>query len=123
MQLTLVSHYREKSPEFARLIGDLQQSLTQALGGGFVPYSIEQVHATLVGLEGIRIGGRIRNENFRQLRGEERCIDFEGLLNWLHSAAFPTFSVQVGGFKSREEYGFTSQGQHPFLRSFSIQNA
>ena len=68
MQLTLVSHYGPKPPTLARLIIELQQLLAQQLGTSFVPYALEQVHATVVGLEGLRVGGKVRGENFWRLR-------------------------------------------------------
>ncbi len=122
MQLTLVSHYGQKPPEFARLIHQLQQLLTKHLDNHFAPYAIEQVHATIIGLEGVRVASRIRHEHFRQVHSEERFIDFDELIIYLRSPSFPKFSVQVGGFQPRHDFQFTSQGQHPFMRSFSIQN-
>jgi hypothetical protein len=121
MQVTLVSHYGEKPPACTRRIREIQQSLTEALGTRFRPYGVEQVHATIVGLEGARVGDRIRNENFRRLRGEDRFVDFTELIEFLRSPAAPDFSVQIGGFKPELDYGFSSQGRHPFVRSFSIQ--
>jgi hypothetical protein len=121
MQLTLVSHYGEKPPACARRIRELQQSLTEAIGTRFRPYGVEQVHGTIVGLEGIRAGDRIHNENFRRLRDEERFVDFAGLIEFLRSSALPDFAVQIGGFEAARDYGFSSQGRHPFVRSFSIQ--
>ena len=121
MQLTLVSHYGPKPPEFARLITDLQEALSRQAGGVFQPYALEQVHATLIGLEGRRIGDKVRGENFWRLRGEEHWIDFESLLACLRAPSFPAFTVQVGGFQPGLSYGFTSQGQHPHARSFSLQ--
>jgi hypothetical protein len=121
MQLTLVSHYGPKPPEFARLITDLQDLLSRQLGRVFRPYAREQVHATLIGLEGHRVGNNVRGENFWRLRGEERWIDFESLLAFLRSASFPAFTVQVGGFRAGLDYRFTSQGKHPQARSFSLQ--
>jgi hypothetical protein len=121
MQLTLVSHYGKKPPECARRIAALQQSLAEAIGVGFRPYDVEQVHGTIVGLEGVRLSGQIQNENFRRLRNEERLVDFDGLLGFLRSPTAPGFSVQIGGFKPDLDYGFTSQGRNPFVRTFSIQ--
>ena len=121
MQLTLVSHYGEKPPDCARRIRELQQSLDEAVGASFRPYRVEQVHETIVGLEGVRVGDQIQNENFRRLRHEDRLVDFEGLLGFLRSPAALDFSVQIGGFRAERDYGFTSQGRHPFVRSFSIQ--
>lgn len=121
MQLTLVSHYGEKATDCAQLIRNLQQFLAGSLGGSFRPYSVEQVHGTIVGLEGVRGGDRIRNENFRRYRHEERLVDLEGLLGFLRSSAAPDFTIQIGSFDAARDYGFISQGRHPFVRSFSVQ--
>ena len=122
MQLTLVSHYGPKPPALARLIIELQELLGQQLGTSFLPYALEQVHATVVGLEGVRVGDKVRGENVWKLRGEERWIDFESLLNFMRSPSFPEFTVQAGGFRAGDNYGFVSQGQPPQVRSFSLRN-
>jgi hypothetical protein len=121
MQLTLVSHYGKKPPALERLLRELQDLLSGTLGQGFHPYALEQVHGTIIGLEGSRIGDQIRGANFWRLRGREHWIDFRGLLAFLRSPSFSTFSVQIGNFRSDEDYPFTSQGQPPYVRSFSIQ--
>ena len=120
MQLTLVSHYLEKPPEFARLLDEIQTSLTQMLGGGFCRYKLAQIHGTVIGLEGTESAEGVWNGNFRRYRNEERSIDFGGLLAFLRSD-FAGFCIRVGGFKTTEDYAFISQDQHPFLRSFSVQ--
>lgn len=121
MPITLVSHYGEKPPALAEQIADLQRALAQELGDAFVPYDVRQVHATVIGLEGTRIGKRIRNDNFLRMRNDTRVIDFDPMLAWLRDPTFPKFAAQVGGFRSGVNYPFTSQGRHPSLRSFSIQ--
>ena len=120
MQLTLVSHYLEKPPEFARLLDEFQTSLTKMFGGAFYPYEAAQIHGTVIGLEGTESADGVWNANFRRHRNEERPIDFDGLLAFLWND-FAGFTLRVGGFKATEDYGFISQGQHPFLRSFSVQ--
>lgn len=120
MQLTLVSHFGEKPPEFAAFIHELQQVLSSALGNGFRPYAVKQVHGTIIGMEGTTAGGGIRSENFWRLRGEERCFDFPAMLDFLRRE-FSGFEVQVGAFRANENYGFMSRGQSPFSRSFSMQ--
>jgi len=120
MQLTLASHYGAKPSGFAELVLELQQSLAALLGAGFRPYALEQVHGTMAGLEGVRDGERVRNENFARYRQEERSMDMAGLLHFLRND-FKDFEVRVGGFSEERDCGFTSQGQHPFHRSFSLQ--
>jgi hypothetical protein len=119
MQLTLVSHYGEKPSEFARLITELQTSVSRCLRS-FRCYEPRQVHGTLIGLEGVRMENGIRNENFFRHRGETRPIEFSGLLTFLRHD-FHGFEICVGGFEAERDYGFTSRGQHPFVRSFTFQ--
>jgi len=121
MQLTLVTHYGSKPAPFAEKIRLLQSMLAEQLGPGFWRYAVEQVHGTIIGLEGTRLGTRIRNENFRRARDEERFIDFDGLLNFLCREAKDEIEVRLGGFEPASDHGFTSAGQHPFVRSFSVR--
>ena len=120
MQLTLVSHYGPKPAPFAEKVRLLQSMIAEHLGGHFKPYTVEQVHGTIIGLEGTRFGNRIRNENFWRFRGAERFIDFHGLLDFLRTQPESNWDVRLGGYDLASDYGFTSAGQHPFLRSFSL---
>ena len=122
MQLTLVSHYGPKPAAFEKKIRLLQSMLAEQLGNGFKPYAVEQVHGTIIGLEGARVGTQIRNENFRRLRGTERVIDIRGLLRFLRTWAEPDWNVRLGGFDPTRDHGFISAGQHPFARSFSVRD-
>ncbi len=121
MQLTLVSHYGPKPAPFAERILLFQSMLTAQLGDDFAPYALEQVHATIIGLEGTRRGPRIHNENFRRFRDQEQCIDFEGLLRFLRARSAPDWAVRLGGFDPVRDHGFTSGGEHPFTRSFALR--
>ena len=121
MQLTFVSHYGPKPAPFADKIRLLQSVIAEQLGGRFKPYTLDQVHGTIIGLEGARCEPGIRNENFRRFRGAERFIDFHGLLHFLRTRPDSGWDVRVGGYDLACDHGFTSAGQHPFLRSFSIR--
>lgn len=121
MQLTLVSHYGPKPAPFAALLRELQSILVARLGPSFSPYALGQIHGTIIGLEGTPVGGGMRNDNFHRLRGEDRHMDFAGLLDFHHAVTGPLCHVQVGGFRAERDYAFTSQGLHPHLRSFSLR--
>ena len=121
MQLTFVSHYGPKPGPFAEKICLLQSVIGEQLGSCFEPYTVEQVHGTIIGLEGARFGTLIRNNNFWRFRGAERFIDFQGLLDFLRSRSESIWDVHIGGYDLARDHGFTSAGQHPFLRSFSVR--
>jgi hypothetical protein len=76
---------------------------------------MEQVHGTVIGLEGCRLGQNFRNQNSGLVMNLDDLVDF------LRAPAFPTIRVQVGGYESSGEYPFRSRNAHPYLRSFSIQ--
>lgn len=121
MQATLVSHYGPKSEKLASHLKCIQDELTAVLSPAFTPYVMEQIHATIIGLEGRRRNGQIKNANFHHLRQESRYVDPYQLLSFLRSPAVPSFDVQIAGYVKSSNYEFLSQYKHPYLRSFSIQ--
>ena len=72
------------------------------LGASVRPYRLEQVHATIIGLE------------------RTPSSKLAGVVEYLRND-FPSFTVQIGGFREGATYDFTSRGLHPFARSFSVQ--
>jgi hypothetical protein len=119
-QLALVAFYGEKPPGLARLIADCQAQLARALGAAFLPYAVEQIHATLVGMEQTA-GAPGENANFAQHRQQRRRMDFAGLLDFVRTTVTLPMTVQIGGFADRV-YGFTSRGRTPYARSFTQQS-
>jgi hypothetical protein len=124
LSLTLVAYYGEgnKPEAMIRLVEDVQRALEEALGpAAFRPYRLEQVHATVVGLEGRRTARGILNANFERLRGELRSMNLRMALEDVQATPLLPLTVRIAGYGKRDSYPFTSRGSHPFLRSFSIQ--
>jgi hypothetical protein len=117
MQVTLVAHYGRKPIGLATLLQQLQQRLGEMLGGAFQPYDIEQVHATVVGLEGCRAEGAIRG------RRSGGAINLSGIVEFFRGDAFAPIQVRVGGYRAADRHSFRSRDEHPYLRSFSIQGS
>lgn len=90
------------------------------LGGAFTPYSVEQVHGTIVGLEGMHHAEGAVNANFLQLRQERRVMDLARAVALLDESALP-LRIRGGGFGSSTDFGFVSQGRPPHERSFSLR--
>jgi hypothetical protein len=118
--VTLVAWYGEKPSEFATLISECQQRITDCLGPAFHRYEPAQVHATIIGLEGCRLSDNIKNKNFEDYRGESQNVDPEMLLELLRSQLAPIM-VRIGGYERTQEFGFRSRDMHPFDRSFAVR--
>jgi hypothetical protein len=122
MNLTLVAFYKEKPGAFLEFIRWCQNAVASQLPGTFRPYEPGQIHATIVGLEGLHRDGEVLNANYARL-GESRCMDLMGLIDYLGNTPLLPLRVRFGGFRLEDEYPFTSQGQHPYHRSFTLQES
>lgn len=125
-QLTLVAFFGDKQqqyPELWQVIAELQDAIATILGAGiFTRYDERRVHGTVVGLEGFRTGEDLWNANcYEKIRMRSR-MNLSGLFDFLlaDNSILPV-TVKVGGFKENMAYPFTSRGQSPYVRSFSIQ--
>jgi hypothetical protein len=117
MQVTLVAHYGDKPAALSALVGHLQGKLHDLLGRVFRAYELEQVHGTVIGLEGCRVGPRLMNQHSRS------PMNLRGALEFVGGPRFRPISVQIGGYHASGAYPFESRNTHPYLRSFSIQRA
>src|SRR5262249_2649610 len=118
-QGTIVAFYGQKPGVFKRLIGLCWKKVEDAVGEQFSPYAIEQIHATVVGIERVP-GPALCNLNFQRYRKKSVEMDVLGFLKYLQTGVHLPFSTQIGGFANRD-YSFASRGQRPYNRSFSIQ--
>lgn len=59
------------------------------------------------------------NLNAKKYQNRLENMDFAGMLNFIRTSSLFPFRVQIGGFQVRS-YAFTSQGNTPYERSFSI---
>ena len=48
IQITLIALYGDKKHEFATLITQCQQLVTNTVGAAFTPYDPRQIHATII---------------------------------------------------------------------------
>jgi hypothetical protein len=84
-------------------------------------YDLQQIHATIIGLErDASCPSKYLNRNFKDFRRVEVEMDFGGLIEYLRLAFGSPMQIQIGGFEDRE-YSFSSRGQRPYERAFSIQ--
>jgi hypothetical protein len=119
--VTLVAWYGKKPREFATLISKCQQKIGNCFGSAFHRYDPKQVHATIIGLEGCRLGDGIKNKNFEDYGVESRVMNPATLIEFLRSSRLEPIQVKIGGYGRTQEFGFTSRDLHPFDRSFAIR--
>jgi hypothetical protein len=118
-QLTLVSLYGPKPPALRSLIELCRRPLQASPAGAlFQPYSLGQIHGTLVGMERLDGAGDPINVRFWRARGERLPMDL-GALPAVLRRQLP-MTVRFGGFDPDFDR-FTSLGRTPYERSFQIQ--
>ncbi len=119
-QVSLVALYGPKPPEMATIIAAIQHRLHNIFKSNFQPYTMEQIHATIVSLERVAESNMINlcMAQYRQQQQQEP-MDFAGLLHFLCAGDWFPFNVQIGGFQNCD-YSFTSRGKRPYERSFSM---
>lgn len=124
MQATLVSFYGEKPKKFVKLIHDCQNKISESLRSAYTPYQLDQVHATIVGLEGHRHSKKILNANFLNFRHEHKLVQLDSFLGHLRAGGNVPIEIQIGGYpyyQDQKDVPFSSQGKQPYERTFSIR--
>ena len=121
--LSLIAFYGAKDLALRQLILNLQQLLLQQFKNDFVPYEINQVHATIIGCEGFIAKAGIINKWFYELRKEVKYIEYPDLINYFCSCNLLPVNISFGGYQLQKNYQFLSRKQHPTNRSFQIQKA
>jgi hypothetical protein len=119
--LTLVAYYGQKKDPLLRLIDSCLQSINESsIGGYFIPYTHNQIHATIIGLEWFVDAGIIVNQYYFKLTGKKESIMSDTFPEVIDEA-FP-ISIRYGGF-SPDYTSFRSLGKIPYERSFQIHRS
>ena len=119
--ISAVAFYGPKTGRLRELLTRVQALIAEHVGGDFRPYALDQVHATLIALNGVRAGGTIVNEYLLEHAGERREMDLPRVMDILARRFATPLRVRIGGFRPGQEIPFTSRGQHLAERSFSVQ--
>jgi hypothetical protein len=120
--ISAVAFYGPKSGRLRELLAGVQALITEHVGDDFRPYSLEQVHATLIALNGVPEGGTIVNEYLLAHAGVAREMDLPRVMDILARRFAVPLRVRVGGFRPGQAIPFTSRGQHLAERAFSVQD-
>jgi hypothetical protein len=120
--VSAVAFYGPKAGRLRELVAGVQDLIAEHVGGDFRPYTLEQVHATLIALNGVRDGDALVNEYMLELAGQRREMDLPRVMDILARRFTPPLPVRFGGFRPDQPAPFTSRGQHPAQRAFSVQD-
>ena len=119
--ISAVAFYGPKTGRLRELLTGVQALIAGHVGADFRPYTLDQVHATLIALNGVRAGGTIVNEYLLEHAGERREMDLPRVMDILARRFATPLRVRIGGFRPGQAVPFTSRGQHVAERSFSVQ--
>ncbi len=120
-QATLVSLYGKKPDNLFPLIKEFQTIISEEIGEHFEAYDIDQIHATIIGLERVEDEPtQYYNRNFWRLRQRKAIMNLQGFLNVLRFCNHLPLEIQIAGFQNRQ-HSFKSRGEIPYKRSFTIQ--
>jgi hypothetical protein len=119
--ISAVAFYGPKTGRLGEFLTGVQALIAEHVGAGFRPYTLEQVHATLIALNGVREGGTIVNEYLLEYAGVRREMDLPRVMDILARRFAVPLRVRIGGFRPDQAIPFTSRGQHLAERTFSVQ--
>jgi hypothetical protein len=103
----------DKPAELRALLGDLQVDLADAVGAHFLPRPVDDIHATLIGLEsGGPVTGRVVPR-----------IDVDGLCRHLdESLTRSPLKLRFGGFADRD-HSVSSRGSSLYERALTVSGS
>jgi hypothetical protein len=119
--ISAVAFYGPKTGRLRELLAGVQALIAEHVGRDFRPYTLDQVHATLIALNGVRAGDTIVNEYLLEHAGERREMDLPRVMDILARRFATPLRVRIGGFRPGQAVPFTSRGQHLAERLFSVQ--
>ncbi|MGH3193540.1 MAG: hypothetical protein ACRDOL_41050 [Streptosporangiaceae bacterium] len=101
----------------------VQELIAGCVGEYFRPYSLEQVHATLIALNGVGdpAAGTIVNEYFLEHAGVAVQMDLPLVMRIVAAHFAEPLAVRFGGWGADHAVPFRSHGEHLHERSFSVQ--
>jgi len=119
--ISAVAFYGPKTGRLRELLTRVQALIAEHVGADFRPYTLDQVHATLIALNGVRDGGTVVNEYLLEYAGVRREMDLPRVMDILARRFAVPLRVRIGGFRPEAAVPFTSRGQHLAERTFSVQ--
>lgn len=122
--IAAVAFYGAKGGIFKRRLEAIQEICRHGLGKCFEPYTLEQIHSTIVRLDGsMHSPSRLFvNQHHLELAGVPREMDLARALGILVAQFQLPIKIVIGGFTPDKPGIFLSRGQRPYERMFSAQD-
>lgn len=122
--ITTVALYGAKDDPFKTMLATVQKIVRRETGDEFQPYTLEQIHGTLVGLNGLtdEHGGTLVNKHNYEVTGSTQAMAPGRALEIIRSSLVTPMRIRIGGHKAADEAKFSSRGEHPYERMFSFQD-
>jgi len=118
-QVTLVAIYGQKLRAFEKYVGRCVNHIVHSpLRRFFKPYHINQMHATIVGMEKLIGFNEPFNANIWRAEGKQKEMDIDLLLNIVKN--HHGFKIKFGGF-GLDNLEIDSFGISAYFRSFELQ--
>jgi hypothetical protein len=120
--VTAVAFYGTKTGALKQLAESVQAILRGQLGGGFRAYTLDQIHGTVIRLDGFTdpLTGSVVSLRYRDGAGPRPPMEHTRAQEILAARLTPPLRIRVGGFRPGQAAAFSSRGQHPYERSFAL---
>jgi hypothetical protein len=121
--ISAVALYGPKTGPVRDLLAGVQAMIAEHIGDRFRPYSLDQIHATLIALNAVSdpSTGAIVNEYYLTHRDRAVEMDLRRAMDTLAARFAAPLRVRFGGHQRHQPIPFTSRGEHLFDRAFSAQ--
>ena len=105
--VSAVGFYGPKRGPLRDLLAGVQAMITSHIGDSFLPYTLDQVHATLISLDGVRDTetGTVVNGYYLEHTGTRREMDLRQVADILTGRFQDPLRVRIGGFGRRQQVG------------------
>ena len=121
-QLSLAAFYGEKDiNDLWDKIDDIQKLIEDDISNKYESYTKEQIHGTIIGLEGVRLNDKLLSKNYKELVNKEYDLELDSILEYIINTEMFPITIKIGGYQNNKKYSFTSRGEIPYNRSFSVQ--
>ncbi len=114
--ISAVALYGPKSGPVRELLAEVQAMIADHIGDRFRPYSLDQVHATLIALNAVSDPGTgtIVNEYFLTHQGRAVEMDLPRAMDILTARFTTPLPVRIGGYQRDQSDPLHQPGAAPF---------